>query len=253
MHISIIIRAYYYCSPATLYSSSAGFFIVFFLVFWGAGLEIPVGKASSPIPGRRRIPCRPHHSGMTRNLPLPSRLKSCGSTSGVELPQTWVASTEFCHAVWRSDCFVSGNSHFLPNRLPRLISMGKFFTVFPKSLSSIEQKMPGAKPSGGVAIAVAQTRAVQWHSGAHGIFACRLGQSHSDTRVHWYPHVGSETDEAYHRRLLALSHTRKEGLKLRKGGKVDLGLFATPEDDTSLASHWHATGFPRTWEESEIF
>jgi hypothetical protein len=48
--------------------------------------------------------------------------------------------------------------------------------------------------------------------------------------------------------MSSLAHTRREGLKLRKDGSAELGLFMTDEDH----SHWIANGFPSNWQSEEI-
>ncbi|CAL1143385.1 unnamed protein product [Cladocopium goreaui] len=91
-------------------------------------------------------------------------------------------------------------------------------------------------------------------SGEEGVFACKLGVQHNDQKIFWFPREGKESDEAYHRRLFTIAQSRKEGLKLRKGGSNDLGLFASPQDTAAFASnfsHWCATGFPHDWQQEE--
>ena len=92
-------------------------------------------------------------------------------------------------------------------------------------------------------------------SGEEGVFACKLGVQHTDQKIFWFPREGKESDEAYHRRLFTIAQSRKEGLKLRKGGSNDLGLFASPQDTAAFASnfsHWCATGFPHDWQQEEV-
>ena len=92
-------------------------------------------------------------------------------------------------------------------------------------------------------------------SGEEGIFACQLGAPRTDKRIEWFPRHGKESDEAYHRRLFATAQARKEGLKYRKGGSCDLGLFVAAADIAKMplgSSHWSATGFPKDWHQEEI-
>ena len=91
------------------------------------------------------------------------------------------------------------------------------------------------------------------HSGTRGIFTCKLGLTHTAHRITWFPREPNETDEAYLRRISAKAHQQDEGLKIRKGGPDDLGLFSTDEEmQQHTASHWVATGYPKGWHEDEI-
>ena len=91
------------------------------------------------------------------------------------------------------------------------------------------------------------------YSGTRGIFTCKLGLTHTTRRINWFAREPNETNEAYLRRILAKAHNCNEGLKIRKGGPDDLGLFCTDEEmQQHTASHWISTGYPKGWEEDEI-
>ena len=86
------------------------------------------------------------------------------------------------------------------------------------------------------------------NSGEHGIFAVTLGNHITNQKVAWHKREAQESDESYLWRMSSLAHTRREGLKLRKDGSAELGLFMTDEDH----SHWIANGFPSNWQSEEI-
>ena len=62
-----------------------------------------------------------------------------------------------------------------------------------------------------------------------------------------------EPAKSYLRRMSSFAHTRREGLKLRKDGTAELGLFmADAEALKPKHSHFIANGFPSSWQPEEI-
>ena len=92
-------------------------------------------------------------------------------------------------------------------------------------------------------------------SGAKGLFMCVLNPKSpkDDNRPFWVPRVEKENDETYHRRVLGLQATRKQGMLFRLGSGTNLGfLRLSSDDDTILAKNYVIQGIPKPWASEDI-